>query len=119
MSGVESVRPAGGNVLDSWDDMMRPFDLEKDAGDNQTEGSAVEENDGNDEAISVEEEEGAVVKIGKSKKSTIKGGGGNAYGQSYSIQVMVQSLCEGEIAWQSTSEEKRARGGNQGANCVS
>ena len=77
--------------MDLWDDMMRPLELDKNEGDNRGEGSAVEEDEGNDEAISVEEEEGAVVKIGKAE-STVKGGGGNAHGQSYSIQVMVQPL---------------------------
>ena len=48
---------------------MRPFELDKDEGDNQREGSAVEGDEGNGEAISMEEEEGAMVKIGKAERA--------------------------------------------------
>ena len=32
---VEAVRPVGGNILDLWEDMMKPFDEEEAREDNQ------------------------------------------------------------------------------------
>ena len=67
-----SARPATGNILDIWDDMMKPFDAGKDEGDNQRERGAVEKDEEKDEAISVEEEEGAMVKIAKAERAPSK-----------------------------------------------
>ena len=84
MSGAKAVRPTCGNVLDIWDDMMRPFEDEEakgdnqdiragvDKGDNQERESAVQEDEEKDEAISVEEEEGAMVRIGKAERAPSK-----------------------------------------------
>ena len=84
MTEVESVRPERCNILDIWDDMMRPFDDEeakedsRDAGvkedvdDNQDRGSEVREKGDGDETISNDGEEGAIVKIGKIEKAPSK-----------------------------------------------
>ena len=63
MNGTVSVRPIG-NVLDIWDEMLRPFDPDEEEGDNR-KGNDEGEGDDNDEAISLEEEEGVKARIGK------------------------------------------------------
>ena len=82
MSEGEAVRPRNGSILDLWDNMMRPFDeAEEASGDNQDQGVDVREegrkeeiDDGgeDDEAIGVEEEEGAEVKIGRMERAPSK-----------------------------------------------
>ena len=67
MSEAATVRPMAGNILDIWEDMMRPFEVGEGEVDNQekdTSGKEQEEGDA-DEAISVEEEEGMEVNVGK------------------------------------------------------
>ena len=50
---VEAVRPTVGNVLDLWDDMMRPFDGDEERGDNQSDNveKPVVENQEEDGAV--------------------------------------------------------------------
>jgi len=84
MRKVEAVRPTCGNILDLWEDMMRPFEEdeakggnrdigdERDKGDNLDRRSAVGEDKERDEAISVEEEEGAKVRIGITERAPSK-----------------------------------------------
>ena len=76
MNGTEPVRPMG-NILDLWDRIMEPFEQEKevsDIGEERNEGdNQGEEDDGeNEDAVSVEEEEGAMVQIGKTERAPSK-----------------------------------------------
>ena len=76
---VEAVRPTGGNIMDLWDNMMRPFEDEEakldnpsnsegeNVGDNQEGDDAVGRNEDEDEAISVEDEEGGSSKDRESR----------------------------------------------------
>ena len=52
MNGTVSVRPIG-NVLDIWDEMLRPFDPDEEEGDNR-KGNEEGAGEGNDVAISLE-----------------------------------------------------------------
>jgi len=78
---VEAVRPASGNILDMWDDMMRPFEdreaqdgnqdikNEDDEDDNKEREREVVEVEEKDEAVSEGEgEEGIKAAIGESEK---------------------------------------------------
>ena len=64
MNAAESVRPIG-NILDLWDKMMEPLAPEEREGGNPEKDNVDKEKEGDDEAISVEEEEGVVVKAEK------------------------------------------------------
>ena len=74
MNEVESVRPTGGNILDLWDDMMRPFEAEEEGSDNQERDNLEKEKEEEDadETISIEEEEGVEVRVGKMEKAPSK-----------------------------------------------
>ena len=50
MNEAESVRPAGDNTLDLWDDLMRPFEQEEGEGDNRDKDNSDKEKEENDEA---------------------------------------------------------------------
>ena len=71
MSGVETVRPAG-NILDLWDKIMEPFEPEEKESDTQEKDNLDEEKEDNEEAISVGEEEGIEVKVGKMERAPSK-----------------------------------------------
>ena len=58
--------------MDLWDDMMRPFEHEEGEGGNQEKGNLEREKEEEDEAISVEEEEGIEVRVGKTEKAPTK-----------------------------------------------
>jgi len=72
-----SVRPMGSNILDIWDDMMRPFEAEEIRGDNQETGIGNEGGDSlgkdgesqRDEegSIQSEGEEGAAIRMAKAE----------------------------------------------------
>jgi len=68
---VESVRPMG-NILDLWDKLMEPFEPEEEWGGNLERDKSGKEKESDDETISVEEEEGIDVKIGKAEKAPSK-----------------------------------------------
>ena len=65
MNEVESVRPAGGNILDLWDKIMEPFEPEKEASDIGEKDNTDKEGEDNEETLSLGEEEGIVVKVGR------------------------------------------------------
>ena len=57
---VEAVRPAGGKVLDLWDNMMKPFEEGERGEDNQDIGDegSVGDNQGKGIVVEKDEEEG-------------------------------------------------------------
>ena len=57
MNGTMSVRPVG-NILDIWDEMLRPFDPNEEENENREQDNSGDKEEDNDEAISLEEEEG-------------------------------------------------------------
>ena len=67
MNEVESVRPTGGTILDLWDDMMRPFEQEESGSGNHGEDNLDRQEENGDETISLGEEEGIEVRIGKAE----------------------------------------------------
>ena len=71
MTEAETVRPTG-NMFDLWDKMMEPFEPEEREGDNPEEEHLDKEKEGDDEAISVEEEEGIEVKVWEMEKAPTK-----------------------------------------------
>ena len=79
MIRAEAVRPIGGNLLDLWEEMMKPFEEEDKDGNNQRdeeerikvdnpkEGSEDHECEEKGESIDDNEEEGAMVRVARAE----------------------------------------------------
>jgi len=75
VNGAEAVRPMGDNILDIWDDMMKPFEQDEGGEDNRgkEEDNSNQTEEEVDRTISEEEdEEGIKVTIGKAEKAPSK-----------------------------------------------
>ena len=66
-----SVRPIG-HILEIWDNVLEPFDQDKAGNGNREGDNPAERDEDSDETISLEEEEGVKVRIGKMERAPTK-----------------------------------------------